>query len=380
VIHLVFLAATVFAAVYWVFALTCVAWYSRRRPRPSAPSRPVSVLKPLCGDDGHLYENLRAFCRQDHATFEILCGVRDPADPAVAVVERLVREFPALELRLIVDDRATGTNRKVSNLANLLHHAKHETLIIADADIRVGPDYITSVTAALEDHAIGLVTCLYRGVAGSRVSSRLAAMFVNEWFFPSALAGTNLEELRHAFGATIACRRATLEAIGGFPAIADHLADDYMIGRLVYRLGLRIVLSPYFVDNVIADASPGALVLHELRWARTFRTLRPLSYAASLLTFGIPLSLAWFVVSVGSPLAGGAVVAHVVLRCLGRLVLARALGPQVRMRDVWLVPMRDVLSFGIGLASFCGRTVRWNDQELYVRSDGHIEPRWEVSA
>jgi len=383
VILFVLLASTIFSALYWIFALTCVARYVRHRPRRSARSAPVSgpvsVLKPLCGDDGHLYENLRTFCRQDHARFEILCGVRDGADPAAAVVERLMREFPQVELRLIVDDRSIGTNRKVSNLANLLRHAKHETLVIADADVNVDRHCITAITAALENPTVGLVTCLYRAVASSRVSSRLAAMFVNEWFFPSALAGAHLEELRHAFGAMIACRRDTVEAIGGFAAVADHLADDYMIGRLVHRLGLRIVLSPYLVDTVIADASPRALALHELRWARTFRTVRPVSYAGSLLTFGIPVSLAWFVVSGGSALAGGAVVAHVLLRGLGRLVIARALGPQVRMRDVWLVPLRDVLSCVIALTSFCGRTVRWDDQKLYVRSDGRVAPRWEIS-
>jgi len=370
---LIFLSAVVFAAVYWVVAYVGVARYARRRPRPSRESPPVTVLKPLCGDDGQLYDNLAALCRQDYPTFEILCGVRAHDDAAVMVIERLVRDFPGVELRLIVDDRTIGTNLKVSNLANLLRHAKHETLMIADADIRVGADYIAAVAGALEDRHIGMVTCLYRGVAGSQLSSTLGAMYINEWFIPAALMGTWIEELRHAFGATIACRRDTLEAIGGFEAVADHLADDYMLGRMVHRLGLRVVLVPYLVDNVIPDTSLSALALHELRWARTFRTLRPLSYFCSLFTFGIPVSLIWLAVSLGSPLAGMAVLAHVGLRCVGRLVLARALGHDVRGRDVWLVPVRDVLSFVVALASFLGRTVRWNDAELYVHPDGRVE-------
>jgi ceramide glucosyltransferase len=380
VIDFVFFAAAIFAALYWVAALASVTLYARRRRRPSRQSRPVTILKPLCGDDGQLYENLATFCRQDYPTFEILFGVRHHDDGAVAVVDRLIHEFPGVELRLVVDDRTIGTNRKVSNLANLLRHAKHETLIIADADMRVGADYIAAVAGALEDGDTGLVTCLYRGVAGSRLSSKLGAMFINEWFFPAALVGTYVEELRHAFGATIACRRDTLHAIGGFEAVANHLADDYMLGRLVHQLGLRIVLVPYLVDNVIVETGLWGLAVHELRWARTFRTLRPLPYFCSLFTFGIPVSLAWFAVSLGSPLAGGAVLAHVGLRCLGRLVLSRAVGREVRGRDAWLVPIRDVLSFVVGLASFLGRTVRWNDANLYVHPDGRLESKWEESA
>jgi ceramide glucosyltransferase len=380
VLDLVFFAPVVFAALYWVAALACVAREMHRRPTRSRLSPPVSVLKPLWGDDGHLYQNLATFCRQDYPTFEILFGVRDADDAAVAVVDRLIHEFPDVELRLVVDDRTIGANLKVSNLANLLRHAKHETLIIADADMRVGADYVAAVAGALDGCDTGLVTCLYRGVAGSRLSSKLGAMFINEWFFPAALVGTYLPELRHAFGATIACRRETLHAVGGFEAVANQLADDYMLGRLVHRLGLHVVLVPYLVDNVIADTSLGELVVHELRWARTFRTLRPLAYFCSLFTFGIPLSLGWFAASLGSPLAGGAVVAHIGLRCLGRLVLARAVGREVRGRDAWLVPIRDVLSFVIGLASFLGRTVRWNDMDLYVHPDGRLQSKWEKPA
>jgi len=380
VIDSVFFVAAVFGALYWVAALACVARYARRRPRPSRLWRPVTILKPLCGDDGHLYENLASFCRQDYPNFEILLGVRDHGDSAVPVVDRLIHEFPDVEIRLVVDDRTIGANLKVSNLANLLRHAKHETLIIADADMRVGTDYIAAVAGALEDGDVGLVTCLYRGVAGCRLSSKLGAMFINEWFFPAALVGTHVEQLRHAFGATIACRRDTLHAIGGFEATANHLADDYMLGRLVHRGGLRVVLVPYLVDNVIADTSLRQLAVHELRWARTFRTLRPLAYFCSLFTFGIPVSLGWLAASFGSPLAGGALLAHVMLRCLGRMMLARAVGREVRGRDAWLVPMRDVLSFVVGLVSFLGRTVRWNDTDFYVRPDGRLQSRWEKSS
>src|SRR3989442_1520813 len=367
---LVFLGPVIFAALCSVAAFGFAARYGRSHPSRSDCSPPVTILKPLRGDDGQLYENLASFCRQDYRSFEIVFGVRDRHDPAMVVVERLIQDFPDLELKLLIDDRTIGTNLKVSNLANLVGSAKHDILIIADSDMRVGPDYIRAVVGRLAEPHVGLVTCLYRGVAPSGVASTLGTMYINDWFLPAALIGTHIEPLRHAFGATIACRRETLGAIGGFEAVADHLADDYMLGRLVSRLGLRVALVPYLVDNIIAESNVRSLLVHELRWARTFRTLRPLPYFCSLFTFGIPLSLLWLVVSRGSSAAGIATVAHVGLRCIGRMALSRPLGPHLRWSDVWLVPIRDVLSFVVGIVSFLGRTVRWNDAEFHVRPDG----------
>ncbi|PYP98599.1 MAG: hypothetical protein DMD38_00600 [Gemmatimonadetes bacterium] len=220
-IDLVFLGLVIFAAVYWLVALTAVVRYRQRRPSTSDVAPPVTMLKPLRDNDGQLYENLRSFCLQDYRSFEIVFGVRDVHDPAVAVVERLRQEFPGLELKLVADSRTIGTNLKVSSLANLVRHAKHDTLIVADSDMRVGPGYVRAVVGPLEDRRVGLVTCLYRGVASHGVASKLGAMFINEWFLPAALIGTHIQRLRHAFGATIACRRDTLRSIGGFEAVAD---------------------------------------------------------------------------------------------------------------------------------------------------------------
>ena len=378
-VDLLFLGPVIFAALYSVAAFACAARYGRSRPSRSDCSPPVTILKPLRGDDGQLYENLASFCRQDYRSFEIVFGVRDRHDPAIVVVERLIQDFPDLELKLLIDDRTIGTNLKVSNLANLVGYAKHDILIIADSDMRVGPDYIRAVVGRLAELHVGLVTCLYRGVAPSGVASTLGAMFINEWFFPAALVGTHVEPLRHAFGATIACRRGTLGAIGGFEAVADYLADDYMLGRLVGRLGLRVELVPYLVDNIITESNVRTLLVHELRWARTFRTLRPLPYFCSLFTFGIPLSLVWLGVSMGGSLAVIATAAHVGLRCVGRIAMSRSLDRRLRWADTWLVPIRDVLSFLVVIVSFLGRTVRWNDAELRVRPDGRLERRSDAA-
>ncbi len=296
----------------------------------------------------------------------------------MAVVERLSHEFPGLELKLVADSRTIGTNLKVSNLANLVRHAKHDTLIVADSDMRVGPGYVRSVVGPLEDRRVGLVTCLYRGVAPYGVASHLGAMFINEWFLPAALVGTYVEPLRHAFGATIAFRRDTLGSIGGFEAVADQLADDYMLGWLVSERGLRVVLVPYVVENVVTERNLQTLILHELRWARTFRTLRPVAYFCSLFTYGIPLSVLWLAASRGCGAAWIALGAHIGLRAVGRLVLYRSLGQPLPWFDTWLVPVRDVVSFVVGILSFLGRTVRWNDEAFRVRRGGRLERRVET--
>src|SRR3977135_3480262 len=159
------LRASAFAALYWLGALICVDLFSRRRPTPPRSSPPVSMLKPLRGDDGHLHENLRSFCEQDYPRFEVIFGVQSLDDPAVAVVDRLIREFPHLALRLVVDECAIGTNRKGRNPRHPVRQARHDTFIFADADMRVDPAYIRAVVASLEERTVGLVTCLYSGVA-----------------------------------------------------------------------------------------------------------------------------------------------------------------------------------------------------------------------
>jgi len=377
-IDFVFLGLVIFAAVYWLVAFVSVVLYRRRRLSTSDVAPPVTILKPLRGNHGQLYENLRSFCLQDYRSFEVVFGVRDLHDPAVTVVERLRHEFPGLELKLVADRRTIGTNLKVSNLANLVRHAKHDTLVIADSDMRVGPGYLRAVVGPLEDHRVGLVTCLYRGVASHGLASRLGAMFINEWFRPAALVDTHVERLRHAFGATIACRRDTLDSIGGFEAVADYLADDYMLGRLVSGRGLGVVLVPYVVENVVTERSLPRLFLHELRWARTFRTLRPVTYFCSLFTYGIPLSILWLAASSGSRPAWVAIGLHVGLRALGRVVLYRSLGQPPPWSDTWLVPIRDAVSFVVVILSFLGRQVRWNDERLRVRRDGRLERRVRI--
>ena len=356
---------------YWICGLSFARGLGRK-PSPASYFPPVSVLKPLQGDDGHLYENLQSFCNQIYPKFQLLFGVQDSDDPAVPVVNRLIQEFPDLDITLVIGGPLIGANLKVCNLANLFRRAKHEIHVVADSDMRVTPDYLSSIVAPLEEPAVGLVTCLYKGSAPAGVWSTLGAMFINEWFVPSALVGTRLEPLRHAFGATMAFRRDTLVSLGGFEAMADYLADDYMLGWLISCRGLRVVLSPYIVENVVVEKGFRDLFFHELRWARTVRGLRPGQYFFSGVTHGIPLALLYLMKVGFTPLPLGVLLLYLVLRCGGRVILYRKLGLPVPWSSTWLVPVRDVLTFVMWALSFLGRNVQWNGHHFQVHADGKL--------
>src|SRR5256885_9004201 len=230
-------------------AYTVTAWLAvrlrRHRSQPApATSPPVTVLKPLCGAERHLYDGLRSFCDQAYPGFQIVFGVRDPEDPAVMIVRRLQREFQGLDLHVAINPAQHGSNGKVSNLINMRPLARYDYLIVADSDVRVARDYLAKVVPPLLDTVVGIVTCPYRGSPQRGAWSVLASAFINDWFMPSVYVAALLGSRAFAFGASIAMRREVLARIGGFMAIADQLAGDYRLGELTRRIGFRARLAP----------------------------------------------------------------------------------------------------------------------------------------
>lgn len=360
------------SVAYWVWALHCAIAFARRRAPATAFTPPVSILKPLCGDHPSLYENLVSFCEQDYPCFQIVFGVRDADDPATHVVRRLMADFPALDLALVADDRLVGTNPKISNVVNLYKSAKHDIVVLADSDIRVERRYLRAVVAPLGDGRTGLVTCLYRASALGGLPSILGAMFINEWFFPSALVATRHRLPAYAFGATIACRRDALESVGGFESVKDYVADDYMLGRTIAGSGRRIEVAGHVVDTTVHEAGLKALLFHELRWARTIRSVRPLGYSLSVVTFGLPLSLLALACGGVNAATLLALAGNVAVRYLGREILLHAAGAPPSRRSAGLVLVRDTLSLLIWLLSFAGWTVRWCGQVFTIDRHGRL--------
>jgi ceramide glucosyltransferase len=367
------IAVTASAAVYTVAAAIAV----RVKLRSNYSVRPgeapaVTILKPLCGDEHELYECLRSFCDQDYPKFQIVFGVADGADPAAEVVSRLQREFPRLDLKLVVDRRQHGSSRKVSNLMNMMPLAQHDFLVISDSDVRVPRNYLSRIVPPLLDPDVGIVTCPYRGVPRSGLWSLLGSMFINDWFIPSVRVAALSGSRAFAFGVTIALRRQVLASIGGFGAIANQLADDYRLGQLTRARGLRTVLSAVVVDTCVDEPSFGGLVRHELRWLRTIRTVRPFGYGLSFITFSVPV--AWL----GCAISRGAWPAIVLLAvtALGRILLhlrVRSTASGIA-RDFAVLPLREALSLLLWAWGFVTRRVHWRDDRLRVTSDGSVQP------
>src|SRR6059036_1629269 len=280
-LHALLLIAAWLGLAYCFLAFwTTVKFHLHNRKRPAGDFTPlVSILKPLCGLDPHGYESLRTHCIQDYPNYEIVFGVAAPDDPAVTAVEQLMSEFPKLSIRLVVCSNIFGMNFKISNLLQMLPEARHEYLVINDSDIGVPRDYLRKVVGPLQDRVIGIVTCLYRGVASRSIGSRLEMMGIESDFIPGILFAKQLEKgIRFAMGSTIAFHRDVLERVGGLASIADYLADDYELGRRVSSAGLRVELADCIVEHYLPQDSWSGFFQHQLRWARTLRSCRPEGY------------------------------------------------------------------------------------------------------
>ncbi len=359
------------AAGYGCVALVATILSLRRPrdlPRPFAQP-PVSILKPLCGAEPRSYENLRSFCLQDYPEFQIVFGVRDANDPAIWVVRRLQREFPALDLDLVIDPRLHGTNYKVSNLINILGRCRHNCLVLADSDIYVAPHYLAEVVAPLNDPSVGVVTCLYRGRAIAGVWSKLGALFICEWFAASVWVAHLFGSQAFAFGATIALRRETLAAIGGFEAIADQLADDYRLGELHRRIGLRTVLSQHIVTTDVVESDAKSLIERELRWLRTIRSIQPLGFTFSVITFSLPVAFAGFLLS-PDLLAAKVTLGQALVTRLALHVIQRRRAGESAFAQIGLILPRDCLNLVLWCASFASWRVRWGQHRFQTEKEG----------
>ncbi len=360
--------------VYSILVLVRVAFFRLPGKPDGTYTPPATLLKPVCGLEPEpvLYDCLRSFCEQDYPNYQIVFGVRRPDDPAVAVIERLLRDTAHPDASLVVDGRVYGANRKLSNLTNMYEAARHDILVSADADGRVGPEYLRSVVAPFASSRVGALTCLYVGKPQRGVWSALGADFINDVILPSVLMALVLGKLGFLFGNTMAVRREVLEEIGGFRGLTTYLADDYLIGRRVSDRGLDVRLASYVVETVISEPSLSSLFAHELRWGRTFRTVRPAGWTLSVLTDTTVLALLFLLVSGGQPLAVGLFAAAASLRLALHKMVRRRFGID-GPDPLWLVPVRELLTFAVRIASLFGRSLVWKNERFFVVSSGHLE-------
>ncbi len=368
-IEIVFALLTLCAIGYYLMVLWAVRSFLRRsRPSPGF-TPPVTILKPVRGDDPDAFAAYESHCRQDYPQYELIFGVWDPSDSAIAAVERLRRQFPQCAIRLVMCPQSLGTNRKVSNLVQMLPHARFPYLVVNDSDIRVPPDYLRKLMAPFADSDVGLVTTLYRGQPSPTLGSRLESLGISTDFIGGVLAARLLEGgIRFALGSTMAIPAEVLSRIGGFESLLDYLADDYELGKRTADAGLRIAIADTVVDTHLPAYTCGRFLEHQLRWWRGIRDSRRAGYLGLALTFGIP----WAVLAVLA--AGGAAWAWILL--LATLVIRYAMAGSVAgsvladpsyRRLSLLLPLRDLVAMAIWLAGFAGHSVTWRGERFRLK-------------
>ena len=360
---------------YLLSIWSAVTFFRRPRAAGEEPfTPPISILKPCRGLDPEAYENFASFCRQDYPECEILFAVADPLDPTIPVIERLIRDFPAVRLRLIRSAPAVGANGKVNQLILAAAEARYDLLVISDSDVRVTPDYLRRVAAPFRDPEVGAATAMYRAETNGSLGAELEAVGISSEFQAGVLSAWRLEGVKFALGATMACTRKALKAIGGFEALADYHSDDYELGSRIAAQGYRVELLRDPVVLVYGRQSLGEFAAHQLRWALTTRFARPGGHFGLLLTFGLPWSL------LAAAVAPAWWIAAMYLGAYGALRLAAAwtvgvwgLGDGLLRRRLWLVPLRDATGFATWVASYFWTRIEWRGTAFHV-VDGKLVP------
>ncbi len=359
------------SSVFCILAALAARRYRRDAwpvPPLSATPPPVSILKPLAGADDGLADNLRSFFAQDYAggDFEVLLAVRTPADPAAAIAEAVRAEFPHIASRVLFVGEPPYANAKVWSLEHLTTAARFDLLAMADSDIRVTPAFLRSVAAEFERHPhLAVTTCPSRAVPGAGSAwSALEAMMMNTEFLAGILTARMLEGMRFAVGPTIVARRSAIAAIGGWPALKDYLAEDFVLGQLAAARGLGVGLSGYVIEHRIGAQPFIANARHRLRWCRSTRRSRPAGYAGQFFTYALP----WMLVALPWSLAA------LPVWIWSKLETAAWMLRDPLCRRYWYaLPAAELASFVFWLGGFFGNTIAWRGRRYYLHPDGRFE-------
>jgi len=328
---------------------------------------PVSILKPLSGLDLDLESNLRTFFEQDYPSFEILFAVRESDDPAVAVAEKLQREYPRVPSRLVITGEPPYPNAKVFSLDRMLHASAHDLVVMSDSDVRVTPTLLRTIAAEFQDPKLGIATCPYRAVAGTSFWSRLEAIGMNTDFLAGILVARMIEGMRFAVGPTIAARRRALESIGGFDRLKDYLAEDFVMGKFAAEAGYGVSLSSYVIEHHIGSSDFRHNAAHRLRWTRSTRRSRPAGYLGQFFTMPVPLAL---LVTAWNPSWWPVLPVTLAIRGVAAWTVAElVLGARLN----WLLlPLEDIAGFCFWVAGFFGNTITWRGRRYRLEPDGRF--------
>jgi ceramide glucosyltransferase len=355
-------------AYYLLAIVSALRFFGGRHEVPTGFAPPVSVLKPVHGLDREAYENYASFCRQHYPEYEILFNVADESDPAIPVIETIIRDFPKVPIRLLIGAEQLGSFNKVNKLVRMAREAKYDILVVSDSDIRVGPEYLHAVVAPFRDSQVGAVTCLYRGLAGDSFGSRLEALGNSSDFDAGVLAGWQLQDVKFTLGATMATTKGRLAEIGGFEALVDLFVDDYELGHRIAALGYRIELISYPVDTVYPRQTLRESFAHQVRWNLAIRNAEPLKGLGLVFVHGLPWALLAGALAPSARLAAIYLGGYVVLRfAMAWTVGVWGLRDPLLRRKIWMLPLRDAFAFVVWLRSLFNHRVHWRGAEYIIR-------------
>lgn len=364
---------TLFGIGYQLFVLAAAVRffrYARRWARLPDWTPPVTVLKPLKGATRELLANLESFCRQDYPAYRIVLGVDSPDDPAIGVVHRLQRAFPERDVVLSIGS-GDAVNGKVGTLMQMVEHAGDGVLVLSDADIRVGPEYLRTVLRPLQRPEVGLSTCFYRGRGRFGLATLFESLCIATDFLPMSFIG-NWLGIRAAYGATIAIKGEALDAAGGFGVAADHLADDYVLAQQVAAAGYELAVPPYVVDTVLEEDTLAQVWRHQLRWARTYRACEPGGWLLASLVQTTAWACLACLATGGAPPGPQLLAAALGVRLAVLGAVVALLRDREAARSLWLLPAKDLVMSAIWVASWLGREVEWSGQRFRVEADGRL--------
>ena len=367
------------STVYSLAVAMGAVLFRRRAGANGAPAfvPPVSVLKPLHGEEPDLEENLASFFVQDYPEYEILFCARHEADPGLAVARRVMERHPKVKARILTCGEPPWPNARTFSLEVMRSAARYPILVTSDSDVRVGRDYIASVVQPLRDANVGMVTCLYRGCARQGLWARLEAMGMSVEMSGGVLAAKMLEGMKFALGPSMVMRKSTVEKIGGFERVGQYYADDFVLGNFTAAAGERVVLSSYIVEHHVLNSTFKSSIAHQQGWATSTRFSRPAGHLGEVLTYAVPFGLLGLFAFVGLghiALGIGVFAFTVVARVLFCLVVARTVvRDRAAVRWAWLYPLRDLMGFIFWLRSYlAGRQLRYRGEPYELQPKGKL--------
>lgn len=376
ILEIFFITCISISISYYIFSLYCTWSFFNKETYTDHDYLPaVSILKPINGIGNGIYENFISFCKQDYPLYQIIFGIGDDKDPVIDIVKKIIKKFPQKDIELVICNSSTGTNPKISNLSNMYRRAKYDIIVTNDSDTRVSADYLKRIVSPLSNKSTGLVTCAYRAGTINNTTSIMESITINQDFFPSVMVAQKIENLRYAFGVTIATKRDILEGIGGFKKLADYLAEDFHLGKEISEAGYKLCLSDYMVDIIPEKRNFFDFFTLHLRWAKTIRACRPIGYFfTSFCKYGIVCSLAYLLTSFFSTFAVTLFIAFLSVRIISATIISlKYTKDQKLILHLLFLPLNDILNFIIWCASYSGNKITWRGSKFLLKKGGRIE-------